>query len=329
MKYTTIKNSNIQIPRMSFGCSNFGGVGSAANLVGKGDTEESCHQILNLLYSFGINHFDTASTYGAGNSEKILGKWLASCKIPRNKVVVSSKIGGSVSRRWPWQKRRGLSAKHIIREIDLSLQRLKVDFLDILYIHMPDPNTPIEETLSALNSVVVQGKVKTLGASNVDVGYLEQSLEVCRENSFAEYKVVQNEYNFINRSDEDLLIPYCNREHILYMGYGPLLGGLLTGKYNKGCKYPKNTRLYYRSDLYQSTLTRKNFLIIEKLNEYTRSIGIDLPTLMYAWLYERSNVSSFLIGARNESQFKSAVDALQVKLTKHEWQELEEIVHDN
>ena len=100
MKYSTIKNSSLRISRISFGCANFGGIGSAPNLVGKGDSETDCHQMLNIAYAFGINYFDTASTYGAGSSERILGKWLKTFNIPRDKVVISSKIGGSVSRTW-------------------------------------------------------------------------------------------------------------------------------------------------------------------------------------------------------------------------------------
>lgn len=328
MKYTAIKNSEILIPRISFGCSNFGGIGSAANLVGKGDTEKDCHQMLSIAYSFGINHFDTASTYGAGNSEKILGKWLHKCNIPRDSAVISSKIGGSVHHRFTLRKRSGLSKKHINRELDLSLKRLRVNYLDLLYIHMPDPETPIEETLSTLNDAVVQGKVLKLGASNISLGYLKQSLEISRANSFAEYEVVQNEYNLINRKDEEFLIPFCKKEHILYIGYSPLSGGLLTGKYHKDSKYKKNTRLYYRSELYRSILTEKTFSIINSLNDYAKSIGLVLPTLMYAWLYDRSPVDSFLIGARNEAQFKSVKDAMKVKISDDNWKEIEKFMGD-
>ncbi len=209
MKYSTIKNSSLPISRVSFGCSNFGGIGSAPNLVGKGDSEQDCHKMLNIAYALGINYFDTASTYGAGNSERILGKWLKTFNIPRDKVVISSKIHGNVPRTWRIWRKSGLSKKHISREIELSLKRLQVDYLDLLYIHAPDPDTPIEETLAALSTAVDQGNVRMLGASNIDVEYLRKSLEVSRANAFAEYEVVQNAYNFIKRNDEKDLIPFC------------------------------------------------------------------------------------------------------------------------
>ena len=285
--------------------------------------------MLNIAYAFGINYFDTASTYGAGNSERILGKWLKTFNIPRDKVVISSKIHGNVPRTWRIWRKGGLSKKHISRELELSLKRLQVDYLDLLYIHVPDPNTSIEETLAALSTAVDQGKVRMLGASNIDVEYLSRSLEVSKVNSLAEYEVVQNEYNFIKRNDEKDLLPFCAGNQIKYVGYGPLSGGLLTGKYQKGGKYPKNTRFYFRSELYESKLTDQTFSTIETLNKYAQSIGIALPTLMYAWLYEKSAVDSFLIGARNESQFKALTDAQQVQLSDHDWKELNKIVSDD
>lgn len=325
MKYSSIKINRLPISRISFGCSNFGGIGSAPNLVGKGDSEKDCHKMLNLAYALGVNYFDTASTYGAGNSELILGKWLKTFNIPRDKVVISSKIHGNTPRTWRLWRGSGLSKKHINKELESSLKRLQLDYLDLLYIHAPDPNTPIEETLAALSTAVDQGKVKMLGASNVDVEYLKHALEVSKANSFAEYEVVQNEYNFIKRFDEKDLIPFCNDNQILYAGYSPLSGGLLTGKYQQGCVYPKNTRFYFRSELYEKILTNQTFSTIDALNKYAQNIGISLSSLMYAWLYEKSAVDSFLIGARNELQFKALTDAMQVQLSDDNWQELNKI----
>jgi aryl-alcohol dehydrogenase-like predicted oxidoreductase len=325
MKYATTKNSNVGLSRIGFGCANFGGIGSVPKLVGKGDSEKDCHQILNAAFASGINYFDTATTYGAGESERILGKWLKTCSVPRDKVVISSKIGGTVPR-IPWRK--GLSRRHINREIELSLRRLKLDYLDLLYIHAPDPKTSLEETLGALGALVAQGKVRKLGASNVDVHYLRRSLQVSRASSLAEYEVVQNSYNFLNRKDERDLIPFCVDSQILYVGYGPLSGGLLTGKYQRGCAFPNNTRLYLRSEFYDSVLTDQMFSTIERLDSYARSINIALPTLMYAWLYKKSTVDSFLIGARNELQFKSVTDALQVHVSENDWEELAQMIGD-
>jgi len=323
MKYATIKNSNISISKIGFGCANFGGIGSATNLVGKGDSEMNCHQMLDISFASGINYFDTATTYGAGESERILGRWLKRRSIPRDKVIISSKISSRISR-LPW--RRGLSKKHINTQLDFSLKRLQLDYLDLLYIHAPDPNTPLEETLGVLSNAVTQGKVRKLGASNVDVNYLKQAIEVSKSNSLAEFEVVQNSYNFLNREDEKALIPFCSENQILYVGYGPLSGGLLTGKYQKGCDFPQNTRLNLRGELYKSILTDRMFSCIETLRSYAQTINIALPTLMYAWLFEKSPVDSFLIGPRNAPQFNAVSNAFQVQLSEGDWQKLDNIL---
>ena len=165
MHYSIIKESDIRISKIGFGCANFGGIGSAVHLIGKGDSETDCHRILNTAYSFGINYFDTATTYGAGESERILGKWIKRFSVPREKVVISSKISSNASL-LPWM--RGLTKRHVNRELERSLQRLNMDYIDLLYIHAPDPIVPLEETLTALTIAVEQGKVRKLGASNVN-----------------------------------------------------------------------------------------------------------------------------------------------------------------
>jgi len=191
---------------------------------------------------------------------------------------------------------------------------------------MPDPKTPIEETLSALNGAVIHGKVRELGASNVDLAYLRKSLAVISGNSFEEYKLIQNNYSFINRIDEKDLIPFCRLNEILYVGYGPLAGGVLSGKYSKGHDYPKNSRLHLRSDLYQSVLSEQMYSTAERLMTFARDIGIDLPTLMYAWLLEKGSADAFLIGPRSELQFRPLMHAMQLKLGEQEWLKLNKML---
>ncbi len=283
----------------------------------------NCHRMLDISFASGINYYDTATPYGAGESERILGRWLKRSAIPRDKVIFSSKISGRTSR-LPW--RRGLSKNHINTQLDLSLKRLQLDYLDLLYIHAPDPETPLEETLGALSTTLTQGKVRKLGASNVDINYLKQTINVSRSNSLAEFEVVQNSYNFLNRKDETTLIPFCSENQILYIGYGPLSGGLLTGKYQRNCEFPPNTRLSLRSELYRSLLTNHMFARIETLLCYAQTIKVELPTLMYTWLFEKSPIDCFLIGPRNEQQFYAVSNALQVQISADDWQKLDNLL---
>ena len=216
MDYSKIKNTNIKITRIGFGCANFGGIGSDPRLVGKGDSEEAAHRILDIVYDFGVNYFDTATTYGNGKSEEILGNWIKNNKLAREDVFISSKVSKkSGIFRW---NRKGLSKKHIFKQIEVSLKRLQLDYLDIFYIHAPDPATPIVEILGALDECVKKGLTKAIGISNVTMEYLKVSVETSKIKSWSEYAVVQNSYNYLNRSDDNDVIPFCKENGILYIG---------------------------------------------------------------------------------------------------------------
>lgn len=310
MNRVKIKNSDISITRVGFGCSNFGGIGSDPKLVGKGNSEEEAHRILDVAYQYGINYFDTATTYGNGKSEEILGKWIEKKRIPRESIVISSKVSRK-SGLFPWNK-KGLSKKRIVQQIKKSLKRLRIDFLDIFYIHAPDPFTPVNEVLYALNECIGMGLTKLIGISNVNIEYLNESLDTSKKNGWNGYSVVQNSYNYLQRSDELDVIPICRENDILYIGYSPLAGGILSGKYQMGCEYPENSRLSLRKNLYRSYLTEENFRKIDKLKSIADTRKLNLPILMYQWLYKNKNIDSFLIGAKNTNQFQPLCDALSL-----------------
>ncbi len=309
MKYATIKNTDIKVTRIGFGCANFGGIGSDPRLVGKGDSEDDAHKILDKAYNFGINCFDTAATYGNGKSEEILGRWIKRNKLARKDVHISSKVSKK-SRGLFWSS-KGLSKGYILKQIEVSLKRLQLEYLDIFYIHAPDPATPIVEILGALNECVKKGLTKAIGISNVTLEYLKESIQISKNKSWAEYTVVQNSYNYLKRNDENDVIPYCKNYGILYVGYGPLAGGILTGKYQAGRAYPENTRLNLRESLYRTYLTRENMQKIDELKEIAGKRNMKLPVLMYEWLYKNESIDSFLVAPRTPEQFQSLRDALE------------------
>jgi len=318
MDHAIINKTDIKITKIGFGCANFGGIGSDPKLVGKGDTENDAHQILNIAYDFGINYFDTAATYGNGNSEEIIGSWLNKNKISRDSIVLSSKVSKKNSR-FSLNK-KGLSYSHILKQIKGTLKRLNTDYLDLFYIHAPDPATPIIEILNALNDCVMKGLTRSIGISNVSLDYLKESIEISRKNSFAEYSVVQNSYNYLQRDDENDLIPYCKDNKILYVGYSPLAGGILTGKYQPGVEYPDNTRLSLREYLYKDILSEENVEKINTLKRIAEQKKITLTELIYMWLYKNSNIDSFLIGARKIEQFQPVKDILKIELNIQDYE---------
>lgn len=310
MNSSVIKNSKLLITKVGFGCSNFGGIGSDPKLVGKGDSEEEAFRILDLAYQHGISFFDTATTYGNGKSEEILGNWIRIKKIPRESIIISSKVNKKPSR-FHWHQ-KGLPRKHILKQIKTSLKRMQLTYLDIFFIHAPDPSTPIVEILSTLNECINTGLTRAIGVSNVDVNYLKNSINVSRSNGWAKYSIVQNSYNYLDRKDEHDLIPFCKDNDILYIGYSPLAGGILSGKYQWSAEFPKNSRLFLRESLYRSYLSEENFEIINKLKKLANTHNLTMPSLMYQWLYNNNKIDSFLIGARTPLQFQSLCDALAI-----------------
>jgi aryl-alcohol dehydrogenase-like predicted oxidoreductase len=324
MKTCCLSNEGVKkkVSRVGFGCANFGGLGSDSILIGKGDSEETAHELLSMAYDQGVNYYDTASTYANGRSEIILGRWMRSNGIPREEIVVSSKVSALMP---SFFRRGGLSGKHITREVERSLKRLQTDYLDILYTHAPNPIIPLEETLSAMSSLVRQGKVRALGASNVDADHLRQCLSVSRANNLLEYQVVQNSFSLLDRRDELELIPVCKKNNILYVAYGSLCGGLLAGKYSYGVAWPKNSRLDLRPGLYRDVVCDRTFAVIGALKTLAEGLGIELPTLVYAWLDKKAPIDIFLVGSRSRSQFRPFLEAADVVISPADWDAVDRI----
>lgn len=318
--YAQLKCSDLRMSRIGFGCANFGGIGSAPHLIGKGDGEQQCHRMLNAAIEAGINYFDTAPTYGGGRSEQILGRWLKARHLKRETLIISSKVTAHPRHLF---SAGGLTRRSIRKQLDDTLRRLNLDYLDILFIHAPDPHTPLEETLAALTEAVVAKKVMVVGACNVDHQYLTEALKVSRSRSFAQFGAVQNSYSYLDRSDEVRLLPFCHEQQIVYIGYSPLCGGLLTGKYVLGQQCPRDSRLGLRGDLYRAHLTSDTFARIEAFAVIARKCGLSLSALMYAWLYRKSTVNAILIGPRSLEQFEALVEGLGAVLGESVWQELE------
>jgi aryl-alcohol dehydrogenase-like predicted oxidoreductase len=195
--------SDLELSRLGLGCGNFGGIGSAPELFGRGETKEEAFALMDAALAAGITFFDTAPSYGGGRSESWVGEWQEERGAP---VLLSSKVYWSVTGD---PDDRGLSRERILREIDGSLERLRTDRLDLYLTHEPDPETPIEETLRALDELVRSGKVRAFGASNVDEAQLVEALETSERLGLARYEWVQNEYNLLQRRAEDGVLAIC------------------------------------------------------------------------------------------------------------------------
>src|SRR5215468_9345724 len=189
MNYRRLGSTGLRVSRLGLGCGNFGGIGSAPSFFGMGETEEQARQLMDRAVDAGINFFDTANAYGGGRSERYIGRWLRDKgSAVREQLLLSSKVFNPVG---PGPNDRGLSRRHIIRQVEESLTRLQTDRLDMYLIHEPDPETPLEETLRALDDLVRAGKVLYLGASNIEAWRLTRALWISDTHGHSRFEWVQ------------------------------------------------------------------------------------------------------------------------------------------
>ena len=252
MKYRKLGNSGLDVSTVGLGTNNFGGRMDLES------TKEVIHKSIDL----GINFLDTANTYGNQLSEEYIGKVIT--KDLRRKVIIATKVGmdmGGVP------NNIGASRKHILQQVEDSLRRLNTDYIDLYQMHRPDPNTPILETLTTLNDLVRQGKVRYIGCSNYASWQIAEAMETSKRESIEPFICNQPEYSMLNRSIEKEIIPVCEHYGIGILPFFPLASGFLTGKYKRNQAAPDGTRLAGNPERANSYFTVANFDKIESLKK--------------------------------------------------------------
>jgi 1-deoxyxylulose-5-phosphate synthase len=294
------------LSRLVLGCGNFGGIGSAPAFFGQGESEEEAFALMDAAWERGIRAFDTADAYGAGRSETWIGRWMAD---RGNRPALTTKVFHSVVGD---PADRGLSRVRIRRQIEGSLARLGVQRVDTYLLHEPDPDTPVEETLSALAELVDAGKVGVIGASNVDRAWLEEA------DSLASLSVVQNSYSLLERDPEDDVLPYCAEHGLAFTVFGPLAGGWLTGKYRRDHPPPPGSRMTQRPEGYAQFERDEVYDGLERFQAAARGRGVDMPTLAFAWLFSNSEVTAVVAGPRRPDHLDPAFAGLELRLSPEE-----------
>jgi aryl-alcohol dehydrogenase-like predicted oxidoreductase len=313
MEYRRLGRTGLKVSRLALGCGNFGGIGSAPAFFGQGETEPQAVALMDRAFDAGINVFDTADAYGGGRSETWIGRWLQSKgSRVRDQLVIGSKVFNAVG---PGPNDRGLSRVHILRQIDASLTRLKTDRLDLYLIHEPDPETPIEETLVALDDCVQAGKVLYIGASNVEAWRLARALSISDRRALARFDWVQNSYNLLDRSAERDMLPLCRDAGVGFMAFSPLAGGWLTGKYDRGKPYPDGSRMTLRPEPYRGFERDAVYDGLEGLARAAAARTVSMDTLALAWVLNQPLVDSAVIGPRRPPHVDAALAALQISLS--------------
>ena len=319
MKKARLGRTDLELSRLGLGCGNFGGVGSAPELFGRGETEEQAFALMDAALAAGITFFDTAASYGGGRSESWVGRWREDRGAP---VLLSSKVYWSVTGD---PDDRGLSRERILREIDGSLERLRIERLDLYLTHEPDPETPIEETLRALDELVRVGNVRAFGASNVDAAQLEEALETSKRFGLARYEWVQNEYNLLQRGSEAGVVAVCEREGLGFTPFSPLAGGWLTGKYGRDRAYPAGSRMTLRPEPYAELENERTFRALDEFVARAADRGVEPSALAVAWVLSHPQVTAVVVGPRSPEQLETLLGAEELRLSAQERDELAQL----
>jgi aryl-alcohol dehydrogenase-like predicted oxidoreductase len=303
MRVRQLGRSGLVVSEVGLGCNNFGG---------RLDEERS-REVIRAAIDAGITLFDTADIYGgAGRSEEIVGRAVRGM---RDEVVLATKFGMDAGLGYP---ARG-SRVYVMRALERSLRRLGTDWIDLYQFHEPDPLTPIEETLSALDDAVRQGKVRYLGSSNFTSWQAVEAELIARQLGTHRFVSAQNHYNLLERQVEAELLPVLGRFGIGLLPYYPLASGLLTGKFRRATPPPAGTRLASRPE----RLAAADWERLDAVGEFARSRGMGLLDLAFAFLLARPVVASVIAGATSPTQVQANVATQQHRLSEDDLAELE------
>jgi voltage-dependent potassium channel beta subunit len=297
MNYRRLGNSGLKVSEISLGSwLTYGGY------VGR----EEAISTIDKAYELGINFFDTANIYKKGEAEKVVGEALR--KYPRESYVLATKVWGPMGDR---PNDRGLSRKHILEQCEASLKRLGLDYIDVYYCHAFDNDTPMEETLRAMDDLVRQGKVLYVGISNWTAAQIAEALSIM--DKYLLHRIVANQplYNMFAREIEKEIIPLCERNGIGQVVYSPLAQGVLAGKYRTVNEAPAGSRAADKrgNQTVKSWLKEENLHKVERLRPIAEELGLSLAQLALAWTLRQPNVSSAIIGASVPEQVEHNVKA--------------------
>jgi aryl-alcohol dehydrogenase-like predicted oxidoreductase len=310
MELRNLGKSGLRVSAVGLGCNNFGG---------RIDLEAS-RRVVDKAIELGITLFDTADAYGnRGGSETILGQLLGE---RRKDIVLATKFGlpmddgGVLS---------GASRRYVIGAAEASLRRLKTDWIDLYQLHRPDPRTPIEETLRALDDLIAAGKVRYIGASNLPGWQISDAAWTSQVGGLNHFISAQDEYSLVKRDIERELLPAIDHHGLGLLPYFPLASGLLSGKYRHGAPLPEGARLTKTQGLADRYLTEANWLRVEKLRGFAEARGHSLLELAFSWLAANKHVSSVIAGATKPEQVEQNVAAIRWTLSADDLAEIDRL----
>jgi len=312
MEYIRLGKTGLKVSRICLGCMSYGQTGDSGQWA---LSEEQSRPYFQRALELGINFFDTANVYSHGMSEEVTGRALRDFA-RRDEVVIATKVRFPMG---PGPNDKGLSRKHILSSIDASLKRLGTDYVDLYQIHRWDYETPIEETMEALNDVVRAGKARYIGASAMYAWQFAKALYTSDLHGWARFVSMQPHYNLIYREEEREMLPLCLDQKIGVIPFSPLARGWLA-------RNPANETLRSQSDtLIKERYDRQdNFEIIQRVSDLAGKRGLPMAQIALAWMLSKPNITAPIIGATKPRHLEDAVAALSIQLTPEETRHLEE-----
>jgi aryl-alcohol dehydrogenase-like predicted oxidoreductase len=308
MEFRQLGNSGLKVPVLSFGTGTFGGNNEFFKSWGGSDVREAT-RLVDLCFDAGVNFFDTADIYSNGLAEEILGKALGK---RRHKALISTKATFRFDKE---ENNVGSSRHHLIASCDASLKRMNTDYIDVYFMHAFDAMTPMEETMSVLDSLVKSGKVRYIGCSNFSGWHLMKSLAVCEKYGWAKHISHQAYYSLISREFEWELMPLALDQKIGTMVWSPLGWGRLTGKLRRGAPLPEVSRLHKTSEEGPPVDDEHLYKVVDAIDQIAAETGKSVAQISLNWLLQRPTVANIVIGARNEEQLKQNLLAVGWNLT--------------
>jgi 1-deoxyxylulose-5-phosphate synthase len=316
MQYTNLGKTGMKVSRLCLGMMSYGSKSWRDWVL----DEEQAKPFIRRALDAGINFFDTADVYSLGESEKITGNLLKYFGVRRENVIVATKVNGQMSEDI---NAKGLSRKHILDSIDKSLKRLQMDYVDLYQIHRWDYETPIEETMEALNDVVRAGKARYIGASSMYAWQFAKAQYIAEEHGWTKFVSMQNHYNLVYREEEREMIPLCMDQGVGLIPWSPMARGFFAknrargggGDTARAKSDPFANQLYFREE---------DFNVADCANEIADARGVTGSQIALAWILSKPDVNSPIIGATKMDHLEQAIAALDIQLSEDEVKHLEE-----
>ncbi|MCT4710893.1 aldo/keto reductase [Enterobacteriaceae bacterium H11S18] len=320
MRYKKLGNTGLFVSELCLGTMTFGGEGGMWGKIGNLAQNEA-EKLVGGALDAGINFIDTANVYSEGRSEIITGQALKNLKIPRENVVVATKVFGETGT--AGVNSRGSSRYHIINSVKDSLQRMQLDHIDLYQLHGFDPATPIEETLRALDTLVQHGHVRYIGVSNWAAWQIMKALGISERLGLARFASLQAYYTIAGRDLERELVPMLQSEGVGLMVWSPLAGGLLSGKYDRDGKAEEGSR---RIEFDFPPVNKdRAFDCVDVMREIAEGKGVSVAQVALAWLLHQKVVSSVIIGAKRVDQLNDNIAATDIRFTEEELKRLDAV----